>query len=819
MTNTIMNSVYQAEINMYVYGMYCDNSKLSHTIMQKYFNNNNNTDRDFEIFIDNMNKVYNKIKTLDKMDSTIDIFGNVLYDACCVTHYKLFLHFYDNKHKDFVNFFLNTMIKKSPHFVNELTGYLFLHKNKIRMEKRLILLENLLSNNSYRYIIFNNNFFQTPKKEEFYGFFSLFYNKYANPEHIVEAFANDHFHFEKIIDCFKNDNIYVMKIIKRIESLFSKNKMKIEPSSQAFSFMTFMFIVELFTKNILTDGDILSNCMNNTNQEDTNNKIYNMFISTSNQHFNYFFGLISKCKKYDPNEAEKMFFRKIHNIYSKIIFELNKNTKYIPTQTPININTIMNMINALHHILTNKPNTYVTEMHILEFMMKHVIGEYDANKATKINMFNYFMMLTNKDLTISKCNIYFIMNELVNKFTSVLEYIGTIDDSHILLLNNDADSDRMIIVDDIQLKMEEYFFVNLSVLIANISNIIFNEKDILYNDKMIKIFIEKDLMFNSLRYLSEKSIYYLDSLKQHTRYSILNMSMTVLDKGYVESVRCTYKHLLISINKIANLVKILGFDINQEVIIIIVNVLSNYMLFVLDKNVDKTLSMIKVRNDINDKNVYEKFTKLISLCNDAIYSLSNDANFNSLYSDHLKMFLKIDEKKKILTYSNIDKHIHIGKMKKILNANKNYVLPNEFLDPLLCTEIKDPVMLPNINDDIFFDKACLKIHFMTNNINPYTREYMTIDDLNEYNDREDVKKKNIDFLKRKREFIDKLLETDDNNELITDVYKYFDNVHLIDTIGTNDDNIDAIDFTKMNVTMMIPQYVAIIEYILGHIYQ
>ena len=64
-------------------------------------------------------------------------------------------------------------------------------------------------------------------------------------------------------------------------------------------------------------------------------------------------------------------------------------------------------------------------------------------------------------------------------------------------------------------------------------------------------------------------------------------------------------------------------------------------------------------------------------------------------------------------------------------------LPTEFCDPILCTPLVEPVMLPNVTD-LYFDKSCIVNQLYHEQKNPYTREPLTLDTLQEYNETPEV---------------------------------------------------------------------------------
>jgi hypothetical protein len=78
--------------------------------------------------------------------------------------------------------------------------------------------------------------------------------------------------------------------------------------------------------------------------------------------------------------------------------------------------------------------------------------------------------------------------------------------------------------------------------------------------------------------------------------------------------------------------------------------------------------------------------------------------------------------------------------------------PEEFLDPLTYIKIVVPILLPsNGGEDIFMEEYVIKKHLLLDKINPFTRTYLTLDQLEEYN-------KQSKILLKIEEFKTKMLE-------------------------------------------------------------
>jgi len=77
--------------------------------------------------------------------------------------------------------------------------------------------------------------------------------------------------------------------------------------------------------------------------------------------------------------------------------------------------------------------------------------------------------------------------------------------------------------------------------------------------------------------------------------------------------------------------------------------------------------------------------------------------------------------------------IHIDKKNKETVEEEP---PDELLDPIMQTLIETPVILPNT--DIIVDKDVISRHLLTDNYNPFNRETLTIETLEEYNTKEEI---------------------------------------------------------------------------------
>jgi hypothetical protein len=221
------------------------------------------------------------------------------------------------------------------------------------------------------------------------------------------------------------------------------------------------------------------------------------------------------------------------------------------------------------------------------------------------------------------------------------------------------------------------------------------------------------------------------------------------------------------------------------------SLLEPVMMNIFEKIINGTIFCLSFIKDIYEKNIilkiypeveYKFFTLIECMLNEAIYIINEiTPSMKKLSDDSSKLSDDIDDlAKKLLgcVYINIDRCIKnsgqsLSKSKKILIENINNInvddeykknilkeilkidennieYPSEFLDPITCEPIRNPIKIPNVDE--IFDKTSISISIMENGINPYNREELNMCDVEEYNNKEEVKEDIINFIEKKNKF-------------------------------------------------------------------
>lgn len=210
--------------------------------------------------------------------------------------------------------------------------------------------------------------------------------------------------------------------------------------------------------------------------------------------------------------------------------------------------------------------------------------------------------------------------------------------------------------------------------------------------------INDHIMINKSIYkFSSIIIIYLDKLKIYE-----GIDGNILIEGFNMLLICFNRLLLI-----AN-IKDFGYEI--------ITPITNILLYII-RNDEKYNSLLKtvfmIINNIKDNKII-------------------DNNFNDDVNHIIKLINDIDLDDK----TKNDLSIYFNKIKENNNNNTISEIPEKFLDPLLYTIINEPIMIPKVN--LIFDKSSIISHLYHDNINPYTREPLTINEVEEYNKKQDI---------------------------------------------------------------------------------
>ena len=131
--------------------------------------------------------------------------------------------------------------------------------------------------------------------------------------------------------------------------------------------------------------------------------------------------------------------------------------------------------------------------------------------------------------------------------------------------------------------------------------------------------------------------------------------------------------------------------------------------------------------------------------NESIVSLLISEN-DSYIKNSIKRLSNILSKKNQIKSIDYSYLIFLNdKINDKIDNNKEIEIPDDLCDPIMDTLIENPVMLPN---NIIIDYGTISRHLLTNESNPFNREPLTLEILDEYNKKDSIKNE-IDLFKTK----------------------------------------------------------------------
>lgn len=181
------------------------------------------------------------------------------------------------------------------------------------------------------------------------------------------------------------------------------------------------------------------------------------------------------------------------------------------------------------------------------------------------------------------------------------------------------------------------------------------------------------------------------------------------------------------------------------------------IIYFLEKLIGNNRKQYKIKNPemINFKpiSILEKLSDIIlnmSKHEEFIKSVGSDErSYNEKLIERMLSVLNIHSKithMKDMTLSNLNDKII--KLRKINKEIEDKEIPEELCDPIMSTLIEDPIMLPSTK--IIMDKGVIARHLLSDPHDPFNRDELTMEKLEEFNEQDDIKKE-LDVLKVKIE--------------------------------------------------------------------
>ena len=481
----------------------------------------------------------------------------------------------------------------------------------------------------------------------------------------------------------------------------------------------------------------------------------------------------------------------INKLLEKSLLEIFDKKKYLSEQISYLTNEIKKYnIQSLEYL------DFTLAINILKMNLSDVNKLLDLNKSNNNCYYIFYQnmcyyLVKNKDLFNENTNI--ISDNLLENYKIFLENYDKKDIDYDSIFqelfievfngkftnNNDLKADLLALIEygignkNIEL---DIFFTNKNYELLKILFNSYNNFENCFEDTIDKI-NSQSIIHNIL---SKKIIYTYDSNTDYNISFIASNDKLIINKfvnnllgniynltdNLIECVKTDksynfyFNEIVISLYVLEKLTKI----IPKNFLVIGIKTkfaeLLNFITFILNKYYDKIEESNKTNNINIDIIVIYKIVNSIILSYIEIDNIKtkliellveNNQYFNIEYYRKIAVYLK----KKIVNLTDIE----VSNMNSFINAlddynikfkereteeaDNDYEIPDEFLDPIMQTLITHPVMLPN--SDIIMDKGVIVRHLLSNEYNPFSRAKLTLKMLDDYNNESNIKSKLDEF--------------------------------------------------------------------------
>lgn len=387
-----------------------------------------------------------------------------------------------------------------------------------------------------------------------------------------------------------------------------------------------------------------------------------------------------------------------------------------------------------------------------------------------------------------------IMNTIIDSILTLFKYNNklVIDNSIELIIKIIANYSNL----NIQYKCIEYLVnyipttgfnhIHSDLFQKNIINkltLIYNNTEKFQNDQFYERFEPRYYISFLIRFLLNDNLYcilYKEYIQQNSSeidsfilYTLHDMSELLYEIIYIFEKINTLSTDLTSVDQEDEILKVLKlietFSIFFTENILLVNKLINdiltdieistqlynkfqeTLLHVIRKiciNYDKYTTLIVTHNiELNIKGLLTKLIDIVIILNKSPYF--NKLLFDKELEYSFNLFTKIKNilfSDSIYSWSIYYNLLELeSSIEKCISDKKEFNIPDKFLDPILNTVMSNPVILPDSH--IFINLDTIKTHLETNQTDPFNRTPLTIDNLETYNNQQEIIDKINEFKK------------------------------------------------------------------------
>ena len=399
-------------------------------------------------------------------------------------------------------------------------------------------------------------------------------------------------------------------------------------------------------------------------------------------------------------------------------------------------------------------NVYINEQYNLIEITKflhYFIDNLDYKYATEdiiyeILQFYSYIMEHNKEFSIANLDLLpiFFLKQIIMDITLFKNPYIRLRSSKLIFLYEFNYG---------KLDLDDKFLnclVELSIHIHNLAGMDQYSERIFHQSNIIKIFLEKSFVTSNKELfivLFTEFDNVLSNKMQELRNLILNannLELTILNT-YHKNLNIYLSH----IQNFISYIELCFWSSNGPFNNTNVDITYHFCKFMycIFKNLfDKNSSIIKINynftnNSMNFWSLFKKYILHLFVYQFvAIFKLPNVVDtLNTFYPDIAEFISLFDNE--FQTNYLVDYKNHISQLESMVFPDD---LPNDFLDPILFTPIKNPMILPE--SGIIIDRTVIMSYLLENNYDPFNRQPITFEQLEQYNSLENIKEKCLEFI-------------------------------------------------------------------------
>lgn len=493
-------------------------------------------------------------------------------------------------------------------------------------------------------------------------------------------------------------------------------------------FLTYWYFV-LGPKYIINNYELYKKEINYIDQ-----KIYD--ISNSNwwnEHHDLRIQYISKLKK------KKNYYKKTNNEYNKFIDNNEAMNSYV------------DVCNIIAETILQNDNLFNNNEMLISLLDSLIILKNNYDIKNNIDLIIKILDSNNQLLIKYKC-IELLVNYIPTYGIQYIEYSKFQNNIVHLLIKIFNDSEFLQneqFYDKYEPRYHISFFLRFLTNHTSYKDTFINLLNI--SDAISEKFIT--YIINDISELFYEIIYHFEKIdnlynKLHNEVSIESEDDYTKVSKLLETFTTFLNEKIIMLEYIFNQINI--FTISQNIIHKIEKIILHLLrkIIINSTNYSNIITMNKINLDL-----YTITIKILYI----IINLYKSNDFKNYLHEQEQCFSKnifTLIKKEHFTDAIKSWYIYYNLLQLEYNINESKIIekeiPDKYLDPLLNTLITSPVILPE--SKIIIDIETIKKHLETHKDDPFNRTPLTIDQLLEYNNTDDIKEKLTEFIKEVKNY-------------------------------------------------------------------